>query len=373
MFKSIDVNNNCTHDNSKKVVCPSVENAAFISLRSMKERFQYMRKFIIPTLSVCLAILLCTLLISPAKAAAAEATVNLGTTESFAVLAGSTVTNTGSTVISGSAGGNVGVWPGSAITGFPPATISDGVAHAADAVAQQAQVDLTTAYNDAAGRTVTSNLTGQDLGGLTLTSGVYSFDSSAQLTGNLILDAEGNPDAAFIFQIGSALTTASASSISLINGARYCRVFWQVGSSATLGTSTQFIGHIFALSSITAATGVTVQGQLLARNGAVTLDSNTIINGICAALTPTPTVSPAPTATTAPTVSPTSVPTDTPSPTASPATTAPTPTPTPTRAITTTNSDLPKTGQTGSYALFGLIPLSMAVGLVLLLRRKKTS
>jgi LPXTG-motif cell wall-anchored protein len=216
----------------------------------------------------------------PGISIAAEATVDLGTAESFAVLAGSTITNTGSTVINGSAGGDIGVSPGSAITGFPPGTVS-GEIYSNDAVAIQAQIDLGIAYDDAAGRTTTAELTGQDLGGLTLTPGVYEFSSSAQLTGTLALDALGDPDAVFIFQIGSTLTTASSSSVELINGAQSCNVFWQVGSSATLGTSTSFVGHILALTSITANTGATVQGQLLAQNGAVTLDTNTITNDLC--------------------------------------------------------------------------------------------
>jgi type VI secretion system secreted protein VgrG len=284
------------------------------------------------------------------------------------------------------------VWPGLAVTGFPPGTISDGVIHSGDAVAEQAQTDLTTAYNEAAGRTVTANLSGQDLGGLTLTSGVYKYDTSAQLTGTLTLNAEGNPDAAFIFQIGSTLTTASASSVSLINGAQYCRVFWQVGSSATLGTDSQFIGHIFALTSITATAGAEVQGQLLARNGAVTLDSNIITNGVCSAptstptptatpaltptATPAPTSTPTPTATPAltPTATPTPAPTATPPPTQAPTLTptlTPTSTPAPTTAATTTDDDIPQTGETYSYGFIGMILLIVAGGLVLCLRRNK--
>jgi len=238
--------------------------------------------------------------------AAQEATVNLGATASFAVLAHTTITNTGSTTISGSVGGNIGVYPGSAVTGFPPGIISDGTIHFADATASLAQDDLVIAYNDAAGRTPSMNLTGEDLGGLVLTSGVYRFDSAAELTGTLTLDAQGDPEAVFIFQIGSSLTTASGSAVSLINGARFCRTFWQVGSSATLGTDSYFVGHIFALQSITANTNASIQGQLLARNGAVTLDSNTITNGLCDIISlPTSTsVTTAPTATTTTTPAP---------------------------------------------------------------------
>jgi Ice-binding-like/SdrD B-like domain/Domain of unknown function (DUF4214) len=202
----------------------------------------------------------------------------LGTTaNTFAVLGGSTVTNTGPSVING----NLGVSPGSAVTGFPPGIVTPpGTIHAADAVALQAQSDVTTAYNTLAGEASTQNLTGQDLGGLTLTAGVYTFTSSAQLTGALTLDFEGNPDALFVFQIASTLTTASNSSVITINSggaAEGCEVYWQIGSSATLGTGTSFVGNIVALTSISLTTGANiVSGRALARNGAVTLDTNVI-------------------------------------------------------------------------------------------------
>ncbi|NNM86057.1 MAG: DUF3494 domain-containing protein [Phycisphaerales bacterium] len=212
----------------------------------------------------------------------ANGSILLGTAGSFAVLAGSTVTNTGLSVING---GDVGVSPGTAITGFPPGVVSPPyTTHAADAVALQAQSDLTTAYNTAAGLASTQSLTGQDLGGLTLTPGVYFFSSSAQLTGTLTLNDQGNPNAQFVFQIGSTLTTASNASVVMTNGGTTpgCDVYWQVGSSATLGTDTAFEGHILALTSITMNTGATIlDGSALARNGAVTLDTNQITN--CAA------------------------------------------------------------------------------------------
>ena len=226
------------------------------------------------------------LLLQPASSAlAVPATVNLGTAADFSVLAGSTVTNTGPTVISADAsfGGNLGVSPGSAVTGFPPGIVTPpGTIHIADGPASNAQADLTIAYNSAAGRPCDVNLTSQDLGGLTLTTGVYCYDTSAQLTGTLTLNAEGNPDAVFIFQVGSTLTTASNSTVALVNGAQACRVFWQIGSSATLGTNTDFTGNVLALTSITANTDADVEGRLLARNGAVTLDSNTIHTPACA-------------------------------------------------------------------------------------------
>ena len=287
-------------------------------------------------------------LVTPTTVFAAEPTVNLGTTASFAVLAGTTITNTGPTTIGGSVGGNIGVSPETSVTGFPPGTESDGTIYIADATALQAQVDLVTAYNDAASRAVTADLTGQDLGGLTLTTGVYSFSSSAQLTGTLTLDGQGDPEAVFIFQISSTLTTASSSVVSLVNGARFCRVFWQVGSSATLGTNTAFVGHIFALTSIAAQTGTTVQGQLLARNGAVTLDSNTINNGVCAAV-------PTPAPTTAATTAATSV-----------ATTAAT-----TAATTTNNDELPQTGESANYIIYGIILLSLAGSFAFFIRRRQ--
>ena len=191
--------------------------------------------------------------------------VTLGTGENFAVLGGSTVTNTGATVLHG----DLGVWPGLAITGFGPGIVN-GTIHAGDSVAQQAQSDLTTAYNFLAGMAPTQVLTGQDLGGQTLTTGVYFFASSAQLTGVLTLSGPGD----FVFQIGSTLTTASNSSILANNSAN---IYWQVGSSATLGTATAFKGNILALTSITLNTGATIDsGRALARNGAVTLDGNTI-------------------------------------------------------------------------------------------------
>lgn len=219
---------------------------------------------------ICLVVLS----VSAVSAYAAAINVPLGTADPFAVLAGSTVTNTGPTIV----GGDLGVWPGTAITGFPPGVVTPpGTIHATDAVAMQAQSDLTTAYNFAAGEACDLNLTGQDLGGLTLTPGVYCFTSSAQLTGTLTLNAQVNPNAVFVFQIESKLTTASGSSVAFTNGGQGDSIFWQVGSSATLGTTTAFAGNILALTSIALNTGANIQcGRALARNGAVTMDTNQV-------------------------------------------------------------------------------------------------
>jgi len=207
-----------------------------------------------------------------APAVAGPIAIDLGTAGSFAVLAGSTVANTGPTTVNG----DLGVWPGTSITGFLPGVVVNGGIYDGDTVAMQAQADALTAFSTAAAETGAQSLTGQDLGGLNLTAGVYSFASSAQLTGTLTLNAQGSQNAVFIFQIGSTLTTASNAQISVING-QAAEIFWQVGSSATLGTGTEFDGDIIALASITLDTGATVScGGALALNGAVSMDTNTV-------------------------------------------------------------------------------------------------
>lgn len=201
--------------------------------------------------------------------AAAQA-VGLGTAGSFGVLAGAEVTNTGPTVVNG----NVGVWPGTSITGFPPGSIApgSGAFHSGNTVAQTAQADLTTAYLDAAGRACGTTIPGGILGGLTLTPGVYCM-GAADLTGTLTLNGNG----IYIFQVASALTTAPGSQVLLTGGASACNVFWQVTSSAALGTTTSFAGTILALTSITINTGASLNGRALARNGLVSLASNGVL------------------------------------------------------------------------------------------------
>jgi hypothetical protein len=227
-------------------------------------------------------VLVAVFFVAAALASSAQAaSVPLGTAESFAVLAGSTITNTGPSVISG----DLGLSPGTAVTGFPPGTVKAGTIHAADSVALQAQSDLTTAYTDAAGASSTATISA-DLAGRTLTPGVYTSASSLGLSGALTLDAQGNPNAVFVFQAGSTLTAGSGSRVVLTGGAQACDVFWQVGSSATIGTSSTFVGNILALTSVSMTTGATLDGRALARNGAVTLDTNTITKATCA--TPKP-------------------------------------------------------------------------------------
>ena len=233
------------------------------------------------------------LLITSVGGAAAAAPVGLGTASSFVVLAGAGVTNTGPTTLNG----DIGTFPTTSISGASSLTIT-GTNHAGDAVSQQAKNDLVTAYNDIAGRGPTTAVPA-DLGGQTLAPGVYNSASSLGLTGALTLNAGGDPNAIFVFQAGSTLTTASASSVNLVNGAQACNVYWQVGSSATLGTGSSFRGTIVALTSITLTTGATVEGRVLARNGAVALDTNTITAPSCAAPVATTATTAAATTTTA--------------------------------------------------------------------------
>lgn len=224
--------------------------------------------------TVLMVVLLGIMMITPATVFAAGGDpIDFGSAESFAVLAHSTITNIGDTTIEG----DVGLYSGTSITGFETVTLVGGTIHLTDPTAQQAKVDLLVAYNEAAGRTTTEVLSA-DLGGRTLTQGVYASPTSIGLTGTLTLDAQGNQDAVFIFKAGSTLTTATNSKILLINGASASNVFWQVGSSATLGTNSDFLGHIMAQDSITVTTGTEIIGKIMVLTGSITLDSNVILS-----------------------------------------------------------------------------------------------
>jgi hypothetical protein len=221
-------------------------------------------------------------------AGAQAAAINLATVNPFVVLGGSTVTNTGPSVLNG----NLGLAPGTSLTGFGLPAVVNGATHNNDGVAAQAQADLGTAFGVASGQPIPpgNELTGIDLGGLTLTPGAYGYSSSAQLTGQLTLDAQGDPNAQFVFVIGSTLTTASASSVNMINGASPCNVFWKVGSSATLGSTTAFQGNLMAQTDISLNNGVTVLGRVLALNGQISLINDVLSSPQCeTASTPTET------------------------------------------------------------------------------------
>lgn len=203
---------------------------------------------------------------------AKQAPVYLGSATNYAILGASTVTNTGLSVIDG----NLGVWPGSAYVPGTPAATVNGDINAAVPEAQHAQASLAIAYNDAAGRTAGVVAVAGDLGGQTLAPGLYKSTSTLAITGDLTLDGQGDPNAVFIFQVGSGLTVATGGRVVLTGGANAANVFWQVGSSATLGTYSAFKGTIMAYASITIATGATLEGKALAQNGAVTLDTNAV-------------------------------------------------------------------------------------------------
>jgi Ice-binding-like len=234
------------------------------------------------------------LLLSLAFCLCLKAQISLGPTVStFGVLAGSTVTSSGATIVVG----NLGVFPGTAITGFTgiapggPGTVV-GTIHSADAVAGQAQFELTAAYNTAAGLP-SNGLNPPDLGGTTVSPGVHTSSSTLGITGNVTLDGLGNPNSIFVFQIGSGLTTATNSSVTLINNASAANVYWQVGSSATLGTTSSISGNIMAQASISVGTGAALAGRALARTGAVTLLGNSVTSPAGPGTTP-PSATPAP-------------------------------------------------------------------------------
>lgn len=322
------------------------------------------KKYITKFMSLPLAILLVTMVVSPTTSMASQATVNLGTTAEYAVLAGSTITNTGTTTINGSVGGNIGLYPGTAFTGKESVTLSGSI-HIADDVAIVAKDDLVIAYNDADSRLPVTRIP-SELGETTLAPGTYdSADGTFQITGTLTLDAQGDPNGVFIFKTAATLITATGSNVILINDARFCRTFWNVGSSATLGTNSLFVGHILAMTSITANTGAVVQGQLLARNGAITLDNNTITNGFCETIIPATPETPAEII--IPPVTPEeTIPSVTPEETIS----------TPTQTLATTDI-IPQTGQSTDYTwaiAFASIALVLAgVGTVLFIKRSKVS
>lgn len=204
-----------------------------------------------------------------------QASVPLGLAADFAILAGSEITNTGSTAITG----DIGLSPGTSIGGFPPGILF-GTQHINDTIVNQAKLDLTTAYNDAAGRSSTDMVTlSGNIGGLTLTPGLYKSTSTLAISsGDLTFDAQGNSSAVFIIQIASALTVTSGRQVILSGGATPDMIFWQVGSSATFGTTSVFKGTILAMQSITLNTGARLDGKALARIGGVTMEANTIVN-----------------------------------------------------------------------------------------------
>ncbi|MBU4230994.1 MAG: DUF3494 domain-containing protein [Proteobacteria bacterium] len=207
------------------------------------------------------------------EATAGQAPVELGSAGNFGVLAGTTITSTGG----GTINGDVGVWPGTGFVVGDPPVIVTGTVHLGDPYAARAQGDLTTAYNDAAGRTTGAISPGQELGGLTLAPGLYKSATAFDITSvNLTLDAQGNPNAVWIFQMGTTLTVGTGRQVILAGGAQARNIFWQVGSSATLDTTSVFKGNILAYTAITVKTGATLDGSALARNAAVTLDSNTV-------------------------------------------------------------------------------------------------
>jgi hypothetical protein len=203
-----------------------------------------------------------------------QATVSLEGSSGLAVLAGTAITSTGATNITG----NIGLSPGSSIGGFPPGILT-GDQHINDGISNQAKLDLTAAYNDAAGRTATDIVTlSGNIGGLTLTPGLYKSTSSLAISsGDLTFDAKGDATAVFIIQIASTLTTTSGRKVILSGGALASNIFWQVGTSATFGTTSVFKGTVMAMQSITFNTGATLDGRALARTGAVTMAGNVIV------------------------------------------------------------------------------------------------
>ncbi len=298
--------------------------------------------------------------VSAKAAELAQIAPSLGAAGSFAVLGGSTVTNTGATSVNG----DLGVWPGISVTGFPPGTVT-GAIYNGDAVAQNAQAAAQAAYVNLSVQACNQDLTGQNLGGLILTPGVYCFDSLAQLTGILTLDAQNDENSVFIFQIGSTLTTASNSSVSIINDGNLCNVFWQVGSSAAFNAATMFLGNVVADQSITLYTGATLSGRAIALNGAVTMDTNIITMSVCAAQPPS-----TPTTTSTSISTPTLTLTTAPDTTFTTASTTPEP-----EFLPSTGGDLTGTQTPGTPLLrigLGILGLGLVLFGLLLVRKKRT-
>jgi hypothetical protein len=284
--------------------------------------------------------LLLALLSLPSTSDAADPPVPLGSAATYSVLGGQTVTNTGATMLSG----DLGVSPGTAITGFPPGTVA-GTVHPGDVAAAQAQSDALLAYNDAVGRAPTAIVSG-DLNGQTLGPGVYNASAALALSGTLTLDGNADLDSMFVFQIGSTLTTAS--NIVLLNGAQACHVIWQIGSSATLGAASSLSGVMLAAVSITVGAATTIDGHALARDGSVTLDSDVFTTSACEAtpITTTTTAAPVTTTTTAAPVTTTT----TAAPVTTTTTAAPVTTTTTAVPITTTTTAAPVTPTTTATA-----------------------
>ena len=288
------------------------------------------------------------LLVAVASSAQAATAVPLGTADSFVVLAGTLISNTGATTLSG----DVGLSPGTDITGFSTVTQPSGTVHAADAVALGAQADLTVAYLNAAGQSPATALP-TELGGSTLLPGVYSAGTFG-ITNTLTLDAQNDPNAVFVFTAASTLITASDSNVALINGAQACNVFWQVTSSATLGSGSHFLGTILALESIALKTGATVEGRVLAYNGEVTLDANTITMPTCVA---------------APAQTPTS--TSTPEVAAVPATSTPQVAAVPAGAVSTGDGSTAAGTSTAPYAVIGALAIAAIGGVAVVAVRRR--
>jgi hypothetical protein len=243
---------------------------------------QSLRQFSYFAISAVAVATASALVIAPLAYGLSNEPVDRGLTSSFAVLAGTGITSTTTaTTVSGSAGGNLGSAPTASFTNSSYVTTNGTKYTAPDTVVDNAKTALISVYNDVAGRAPVTETITANLGGRTLITGVYADADILELTGTLTLDGQNNPNAVFIFQAGSALVTTGVNNVVLIGGAQACNVFWQVTSSASFDTNSNFVGHVLALESITAASGADFNGSLQARNGTVTLDNNTIINDLC--------------------------------------------------------------------------------------------